>query len=212
MGVSSSMASAPAVEIDASSVLVLDACILISNVLRFLSLELAREHSFQPAWSAIIGDEWARNASRLWDVPVEQLWQDWEQWQREFPLADQGNVQGYKEGLQYSDPKDWHVIAAARAAQHAFPDATVRILTKNLKDFNRSELKRLGLSVVAPDHFFVAMHHQYPSKMNALLQRLPQAVVAPDKPLLSVEVLLKRERLFGLNQAYQRSVLLKGEE
>src|SRR5690606_18253030 len=180
--------------------------ILISNVLRFLSLELARQHLFQPVWSSIIGDEWARNASRLWGVPETQLWLDWEQWQREFPLADQGTVQGYKQGLQYSDPKDWHVIAAARAAQHAFTGSTVRILTKNIKDFNRSELRRLGLSVVAPDVFFVAMFHQYPDTMSTLLQRLPQAVVAPDKPVLNIEALLKRERMFGLNQAYQRAL------
>ena len=196
----------------AALVLVLDACVLISNVLRFLCLGLARADVYLPAWSAIIGDEWARNASRLWKVPVQALHQDWEAWQREFPHADQANVQAYKEGLKYSDPKDWHVIAAARSAQLAYPEHHVHILTKNVKDFNRSELKCLGLSVLPLDQFLLNVLGTHPAIMATLLEQLPAAVKLSDKPLLSVDALLKRERLFGLNRRYQQMLLLKGKE
>lgn len=193
-------------------VLVLDACVLISNVLRHLCLGLARENVFIPAWSPIIGDEWARNASRLWQVPVVDLQNDWNAWQHEFPLANQANIQAYKVGLKYSDPKDWHVIAAARAAQVVFPDHDVHILTKNVKDFNRSELKRFGLSLLLLDAFFERLLADYSPIMMGLLADLPKAVKAPAKPLLTVEELLKRERLFCLNRSYQRRLLSEGNE
>lgn len=183
-------------------VVVLDTCILISNVLRFISLELAEHGLFQPAWSPIIRDEWLRNAARLWQVERQELEQDWQHWEQLFPEADQGIIHNWKEGLQYSDPKDWHVIAAARAAQARFVGQPVSILTRNSKDFNRSELRRLGIERLEPDAFFCAFWEQAPAFMLTLLQRLPEAVKAPDKPALAVSELLKRERLFCLNKRY----------
>ncbi len=181
-----------------TEIVVLDTCVLISNVLRFLSLGLAKAGHFQPAWSLHIREEWLRNASRLWEVERSALELDWTQWEQQFPLADQGIVHGFQEGLKYSDPKDWHVIAAARAAQHNFPDQPVSILTKNSKDFNRSELKRLQIVRWAPDAFFCQLWPQAHADFIELLQQMPQAVRSPAKDLLSTEALLKRERLFEL--------------
>lgn len=181
-------------------VVVLDACILISNVLRFISLSLAARGYFQPAWSPIIGDEWLRNASRLWQVERSQLALDWAQWQVDFPLADQGDIQLYKAGLKYSDPKDWHVIAAARAAQAHYPERSVGILTRNIKDFNRSELARLGIERLQPDAFFCALWPIAKSDFIEILRQMPEAISATDKKPLALTELLKRERLFNLNQ------------
>lgn len=181
-------------------VVVLDACILISNVLRFISLSLAARGYFQPAWSPIIGDEWLRNASRLWQVERSQLALDWAQWQVDFPLADQGDIQLYKAGLKYSDPKDWHVIAAARAAQAHYPERSVGILTRNIKDFNRSELARLGIERLQPDTFFCALWPIAKSDFIEILRQMPEAISATDKKPLALTELLKRERLFNLNQ------------
>lgn len=177
---------------------VLDTCILISNVLRFLSLGLAQAGYFQPVWSLSIREEWLRNASRLWQVDRAQLELDWEKWEQLFPLANQGLVHGFQEGLFYSDPKDWHVIAAARAAQVSFNHTPTSILTKNSKDFNRSELKRLDITRWTPDAFFCHLWPQAHATFQLLLEQLPQAVRAPDKEPLSVDLLLKRERLFDL--------------
>ena len=44
-------------------VVVLDTCVLISNVLRRMLLRLATEGCFRVAWSSVIGDEWCRNAA-----------------------------------------------------------------------------------------------------------------------------------------------------
>lgn len=188
-------------------VVVIDTCVLISNVLRFLSLGLAKAGYFQPAWSPKIRDEWLRNASRLWSVDSVLLEKDWVEWDTTFPLADQGVVHSWQEGLQYSDPKDWHVIAAARAAQTRFTGRSVSILTRNIKDFNRGELRRLGIERWSPDAFFCALLPFASLDILRLLEALPLAVKAPDKPELSVVELLKRERLFVLNQFYQQQVI-----
>lgn len=184
-------------------VVVLDACILISNVLRFICLSLAEKGHFQPAWSPIIRDEWLRNASRLWGVERSQLELDWTQWDTQFPLADQGIIHNWKEGLTYSDPKDWHVIAAARAAQARFTSQTVRILTRNSKDFNRSELRRFGLDRYEPDLFFCSLWPIAQQDLCVILEQMPVAVTAPDKEPLSVLELLKRERLFHFGKHYR---------
>lgn len=194
---------APKVAID---IVVIDTCILISNVLRFLSLGLAQEGYFQPAWSPLIRDEWLRNASRLWSVQRSELEKDWQRWECFFPLADQGIVKSWQQGLQYSDPKDWHVIAAARAAQDRFPHRSVSILTRNTKDFNRGELRRLAIERWSPDAFFCAFLPVASNTLMSLLVDLPLAVKAPNKSTLPVEDLLKRERLFVLNQYYQQHI------
>lgn len=185
-----------------TEVVVLDTCVLISNVLRFLSLGLAQAGVFQPVWSPQIREEWLRNASRLWEVERSALEFDWARWEQQFPLADQGIVHNYQEGLRYSDPKDWHVIAAARAAQQRFPNQPVSILTKNTKDFNRSELRRFHIERKAPDAFFCELWPRAQEVFLALLEQMPVAVRSPDKAQLSVEALLKRERLFELAKRY----------
>lgn len=186
-----------------NTIVVVDTCVLISNTLRFITLSLARKGYFHPVWSAIIRDEWLRNASRLWHVERDTLALDWQQWDTDFPFANQGemaDLQPWKSGLQYSDPKDWHVIAAARAAQSHFPEHKVLILTRNIKDFNRSELARLGMTRIAPDAFFCTFLSHAAEDVNRILTQLPQAVCSPDKPAIPLTDLLKRERLFTFNK------------
>lgn len=183
-------------------IVVLDTCILISNVLRFIALSLAAKGHFQPAWSPIIRDEWLRNASRLWDVKRVDLEPHWAQWEQDFPLADQGLTPDWKEGLQYSDPKDWHVIATARAAQSKLTPHSIAILTVNSKDFNRSELARLGISRLQPDAFFCSFWASAQEDMIQILEQMPQAITSPDKEPLTVQELLKRARLFNLRKSY----------
>jgi hypothetical protein len=206
-----------------AEIVVIDTCILISNPLRILLLDLGLRGLLKPAWSSVIGDEWRRNAGRLWGVCAEDMSAHWAMMQDQFPKADQGDVSVWKQGLQRSDPKDWHVVAAARAAIH---DAEVRrdaleppasmqsavaggllseqpnvtIVTRNLKDFNRRELRQLGIGLTDPDTLLVRFWQQNRDLMNALLLTLPERVRSPDKPVLALMDLLKRERLFRLNR------------
>lgn len=181
-------------------VLVLDTCVLISNVLRRGLLHLAGQGCFEPAWSRVIGDEWRRNAARLWTVADEEIHIQWQALQRDFPDADCGEIDLYKDGLHRSDPKDWHVIAAARSVQAERPQASVGIVTRNIRDFNRSELHGLGLMLLDPDQLLLRCWEEYPQWVGELLDALPTYAQAPGKPVEPVSVILKRERLFRFNK------------
>lgn len=195
----------PAKVNDLPQLLVLDTCVLLSNLLRRWLLSLAEQSVFQPIWSPIIGDEWRRNAAKIWGVPAQDIQLQWQQLLDDFPHADQGDVQVYKAGLLRSDPKDWHVIAAARAALAGAPTATVGILTRNTKDFNRSELRALGISLFDPDTFFVRCWDCHPEKLAVLIDDMAIYAKSINQPIEAVDVVLKRERLFRLNRIYTGS-------
>lgn len=183
-------------------VLVLDTCVLLSNLLRRWLLRLAQQGCVQPAWSPVIGDEWCRNASKIWGVEPDEILLQWLQLQQDCPDADVGDVHAYKSGLLRSDPKDWHVIAAARKVLESRPDVSVGILTRNLRDFNRSELRGLGISLFDPDTYLLRCWQQYPDLLDAMIQEVPVYAQSIGKPVESIDVILKRERLFRLNRVY----------
>ncbi len=192
------MAAAPPAAASRPLWLVLDACVLMSSILRPLLLEMAEAGWFRPVWSERIGLEWRRNASRIWGVPTEALEAEWLAMCRRFPEADPGDVSAYEAGLRYSDPKDRHVVAAglasrARSGLQVAPE--VRVLTWNLKDFNRSELRRQGLTVWDPDRQFAAWASEDRLRLLASLATVPRhaRALGREEP---VRVTLKRERLF----------------
>src|SRR5690606_24074947 len=141
-----------------------------------------------------------RNAARLWSVPQDDVDAQWQVLQQDFPAADRGEVDGYKQGLQRSDPKDWHVIAAARSVQATRPQASVGIVTRNIRDFNRSELHGLGLVLLDPDQLLLRCWEAHPQQMMGLLKALPAYAQSPGRPVEAVSAILKRERLFRLNK------------
>lgn len=185
---------------------VLDTCVLLSNGVRRVLLDLAKRGRFVPVWSDIIGAEWRRNAARIWKVDDEAVTAQWQVWQQQFPQASQTGLEVWKEGLQYSDPKDWHVIAAGRAALAARPGAEVFIVSYNTRDFNRSELRRLGLQVQNPDQTLSAL---WPDCARLIQDELGRVFDEQDEPVPAdrrqfASMLLKRERLFRLNKLYAR--------
>ncbi|NYT65924.1 PIN domain-containing protein [Alcaligenaceae bacterium] len=183
-------------------VLVLDTCVLLSNLLRRWFLRLAQNDCLEPAWSPIIADEWCRNASKIWGVEPAEIHAQWLQLQQDCPGADVGEVQAYKSGLLRSDPKDWHVIAAARKVLALRPEVTVGILTRNLRDFHRAELRALGISLFDPDTYLQLCWQQHPDLLRAMIQEVPVYAQSIGKPVEPIDVILKRERLFRLNRVY----------
>jgi len=178
---------------------VLDACVLMPTVLRRLLLRCAARGCYAPVWSAYIGIEWMRNAARLWDAPLESLEIEWQALQCQFPAADAGDVGPYETGLKYSDPKDFHVIAAglakrARCGLQRTPRVTV--MTWNLKDFNRSELKRLGVGVATPDAFLAQSYAAHRREIHEALLLTMADTELVGRPALDLSDALHRERLF----------------
>lgn len=189
-------------------IVVLDTCVLISNVLRQGLLNLARQGCFAPAWSAIIGDEWVRNAARLWEIDVAQVQAQWDALQLAWPAADLGDVAQYKQGLERSDPKDWHVVAAARKAlAQSSAQVRVAVVTRNIRDFHRAELHHLGLELLDPDQLMVRCLEQYPDRAMAMLARIPEYAMEYGRPREELGEILRRERLFRLNKLQENSRL-----
>lgn len=184
-------------------ILVLDTCVLLSNVLRRVLLRLAAQGCFIPVWSERIGNEWCRNAARIWDVPQTQVDAQWAALQQAFPLADLGDVGDQESGLRRSDPKDWHVIAAGRAAKGRFPGRSAAIVTRNIKDFNRTELRGYGLALHDPDELLLRLHAGHSERVRALVPEIPAFAAAPGGEPAGLETILKRERLFRFNRLYR---------
>lgn len=180
---------------------VLDACILMSGVLRPALLDFADLGWFQPIWSERIGEEWRRNAHRIWGVEPTVLDAEWELMQQRCPGAHTGDITPYLQGLRESDPKDWHVIAAGLAARARWPGAALQcaVLTWNLKDFRRAELRRLGLTLIDPDRLLVQWWQRDPDTVEAVLNRTLTDLASAGRPRSPVFVeALRRERLFRL--------------
>ncbi|MFC4298940.1 PIN domain-containing protein [Castellaniella hirudinis] len=182
------------------AILVMDACVMMSGLQRRLMLALGACGLFQPAWSERIGDEWMRNARRLWDIPAENLQADWDAMQSAFPGAMAHEVDEYKQGLRYSDPKDWHVIAVAREMRERHPDSPVEILTLNLKDFNRSELRRLGLSALTPDRKLAAWWPMHETQIHQAIADIDAVAPPPGRPRVPMRERLGRERMLLLRR------------
>lgn len=187
----------------APPLVVLDACVLMSTLQRRLLLRLAAQGVFQPIWTERIGEEWRRNAARVWQIPTGKLAEQWDAMNRRFPSAMEVNTGPYEVGLRYSDPKDLHVIAAglARRArcgmQH--PPA-VHVMTWNLKDFDRSELRRQGLDVYSPDQLLADWWRAGSSRLDAAVQAVAADCVALGHAPEPLADTLQRERLHRLSR------------
>ena len=185
--------------------LVLDACVMMSGLLRPLLLDLAATGLFAPLWTYKIGQEWQRNAARLWQIEPHVLESEWHRMQERFPQADMGDVTEHEALLKHTDKKDKHVAAAGVAAVANTACAPISVVTWNTKDFSRSELRRQQLGLIDPDRLFVQwwpthqslLRHHIDATIHALVEagrRQPEATVA----------MLKRDRLFRLAGCYAR--------
>ena len=185
--------------------LVLDACVMMSGLLRPLLLDLAAAGLFFPLWTYKIGQEWQRNAARLWDIEPHLLEIEWSRMQERFPLADMGDVTEHEALLKHTDKKDKHVAAAGVAAVAKTDCSPISVVTWNTKDFSRSELRRQQLGLIDPDRLLsqwwpthqALLRQQIESTIQALVEtgrRQPEATIA----------MLKRDRLFRLAGCYAR--------
>ena len=127
----------------------------------------------------------------------------WNAMNQRFPEAMEAGTAPYETGLRYSDPKDFHVIAAglARRARCGLqrPPA-VRVMTWNLKDFNRSELRRQGLDAQTPDQLLADWWRAGSSRLDAAVQAVAADSVALGRAPEPLADILQRERLHRLKR------------
>lgn len=180
----------------------------MSGVLRPWLLNLAQTGLYHPVWSERIGEEWRRNAARIWELPDELLQAEWQSMNAQFPNANATtwlHASAYGPApLKHSDPKDWHVITAGYWAKREHPECPVGILTFNVKDFRRSELRQLGLDLWEPDRLLVSwwpdQHDLLQSTLHSVIDEL---VLTGRRAAAPVDTFLKRDRLFRFNKLIQ---------
>jgi hypothetical protein len=184
--------------------LVLDACIMMSGLLRPLLLNLAKTGLFDPLWTDKIGQEWQRNAARLWPIDPELLKAEWQRMQEQFPAANMGDVTPFEASLKHTDRKDKHVAATGIAAVAAVHSGPISVLTWNIKDFSRSELRRQQLGLIDPDRLFSQWwptHRQVLSEtLDLTVSELVSSGRRQAEPMLGM---LRRDRLFRLAGLYE---------
>lgn len=155
----------------------IDACVLYSFSTRDLLLRLAERGLFQPAWSAEILDEMARNLEAR-GIPADRLRSMFMEVFEEACISGGSRLLArVPDGIS---PKDRHVVATAFAA-HA--DVLV---TFNIRDFPLDALAPSGLEVQTPDEFLLEQLTLNPARV---LQALREQAAQHRKPPMSLEAL-----------------------
>ncbi len=195
----------PSAQVTQAPGLVLDACVMMSGVLRPLLLSLGHAGVLVPIWTDKIGDEWQRNAARLWPIEPALLALEWQNMQEQFPLANMGDVTEFETELRHTDRKDKHVAAAGIAAVSRTVSGPVSVLTWNIKDFSRSELRKQGLGLTDPDRLLSLWWPTHQAVLSEHIKRtLDELFASGRRQPESVVTMLKRDRLFRLAGCYER--------
>lgn len=171
-------------------VVVYDACVLYSALLRDLFMQLALSGLFRARWTDRIHEEWMRNVlARRADIPRSKL-------ERVRQLMDSNIenclVAGYESletGLALPDPDDRHVLAAAILC-HAGA-----IVTFNLKDFPDAALTPHGIAAQHPDSF---IEHAFGLNEAAVIAAARDHRASLGNPAMTVEELLDGYLKHGL--------------
>lgn len=163
-----------------------DASVLYPAPVRDLLLQLACSDLCRAHWTSEIHDEWIRNllANRP-DLAPDQL-------QRTRELMDAGvrdclveNYRALIPSLDLPDPNDRHVLAAAIVAQASL------IITCNLRDFPRRNLKIHGIEARHPDEFIGNLINLAPARVHSVVAtiraRLRNPPISPSEYIDTLE-------------------------
>lgn len=126
-------------------------CVLDTNVIypieiRDILLWFAHYDLYTPKWSKHIFDEW-ENVMRRKNIREAEISRRIQTVQEAFPDAFVENYQSLIQGLNLSDKKDCHVLAAAIKT-----NANI-IVTNNLKHFPEAYLASFSLAAKSADDF-----------------------------------------------------------
>ena len=162
-------------------VVVLDACVLYPAAQRDLFMWLAACRAIRAHWTNEIHDEWMRNVARDFGVSHNIL-------QRVRQLMDQAasdaiitRYRKHQRLFPNTNAKDRHVAAAALTARNRSRVDIVKIITWNLKDFDRKELAAVGVVAESPDTFLRHLLSDSPENVIAAFKRMRDNLRNPTK-------------------------------
>ena len=172
------------------TIAVVDANILVPNILRDVFVSLAFERVYAARWTEHIHEEWTRNVVKLRpDIQLSSMHKV-----RRLMDANIRNslVTGYEpliETLDLPDPNDRHVLAAAIVAGASF------IVTNNIKDFPAALLDNYGVQTRKPDAFLCDLWPENAPEIVAALQQQRARLRNPALSPIEFLVALRCQRL-----------------
>jgi len=162
-----------------STIVVLDACVLIPMPLADTLLRLAAgPYLFVPKWSDRIMEEVSRALREDFGLSPEKTAYRESEIRRHFPEAW---IEGYEDLIpsMTNHPKDRHVLAAAAHAR------ATAIVTYNKKDFPPSSLKPHGITALGPSTFLKDLYTDAATEVITTLEAQAEAISQPLSYLLS---------------------------
>jgi predicted nucleic acid-binding protein len=158
----------------AARVVVADACVLYSALLRDLLMHLCLKGLIQLRWSDAIHDEWTRSliANRP-DLDPARINRTRALMERALPAASAYRYDELIDALVLPDPDDRHVLAAAI---HCGSEV---IVTFNLSDFPDVALSRYRVEALHPDDLFAELIASDAVKFVGAVRELRAALQNP---------------------------------
>jgi len=165
-----------------------DSCVLYSNYLRDVLVQLALTDLFRAKWTDLIHDEWIRNLlENRPDLPRERLMQVKELMNSQVRDSLVTDFEQLIPSLTLPDSNDRHILAAAIVAE-----ADV-IVTFNLKDFPNLELSQYKIAAKHPDDFIADLIDSNSFKVVSAIETCRQRLKKQPKTFDEyLEILLKQ--------------------
>ena len=169
--------------------IVLDTCVLVPVLVRWLLLKIAELGKFTPLWSEKIFSEWQCTASKLGKnnamrVEIEILLMK-SRWKDSMVTRDIAA----ENRLLLPDLDDRHVLSTAIARKADF------ILTYNLRDFPIRTLASHNIKPRSPDSFLLEIFEESPKDFSRLVDELIEKELESGIEILSKKTFLKRSGL-----------------
>ena len=172
-------------------VAVVDANILVPNILRDVFVSLAFERVYAARWTEHIHEEWTRNVVKLRpDIPLAAMHKVRRLMDSNIRDSLVTDYEPLIETLDLPDPNDRHVLAAAIVAGAKF------IVTNNVKDFPPAVLDLYGVQTRKPDAFLCDL---WPHNAPEIVAALKRQRARLRNPALSSREFLQALALQGLN-------------
>ena len=173
----------------------LDACVLYPTVLREILLGVAARGLFRPLWSERILEEWARAARKIGPTGEAQARAEVALVRAGWPGAEVRIGAATERRLWLPDPDDVHVLAAA------VDGGADRLVTLNMRDFPKGEVRAEGIEVEPPDALLMDLWLRDAAAVEAAVEAVRAEAERRDGAPVAARALLKRVRLPRLGKA-----------
>jgi len=177
-------------------VVVLDANVLFSPLLRSLLIGLSQTGLFRSCWTKQIHEEWiAAVSNRHPEIRKERLLETAKLMNEAVRDCLIEGFEYLEKSLKLPDVKDVHVLAAAiHGKAHG-------LVTFNLKDFPPDIMERHNIEVIHPDDFLIS---QLDLQQATVLEAIRLGRQSYKNPVVSSDELIARLEKLGMPQSAAR--------